>query len=156
MELPGRLGRRVPGDQERGQGPRGRPGDLPERPGAGHGGAGGHEPRGAKGGLEIVTPAESILAEPTVAVVDKVAARRKTAAVATAYLEFLYTKEGQRLAAKRYYRPVDPDVAKESAATFPKLALFTIDEAFGGWAKAQQRHFADGGEFDKMFSGRKP
>jgi len=114
------------------------------------------EPRGAKGGLEIVTPAESILAEPTVAVVDKVAARRKTAAVATAYLEFLYTKEGQRIAAKRYYRPVDPDVAKESAATFPKLALFTIDEAFGGWAKAQQRHFADGGEFDKMFTGRKP
>jgi sulfate transport system substrate-binding protein len=109
-----------------------------------------------KGGLEIVTPPESILAEPTVAVVDKVAARRKTTAVATAFLEFLYTKDGQRLAAKRFYRPTDADVVKESAASFPKVTLFTIDEVFGGWAKAQERHFADGGEFDKMFTGKKP
>jgi sulfate transport system substrate-binding protein len=109
-----------------------------------------------KGGLEIVTPPESILAEPTVAVVDKVAARRKTTAVATAFLEFLYTKDGQRIAAKRFYRPTDPDVVKESAASFPKVSLFTIDEVFGGWAKAQEKHFADGGEFDKMFTAKKP
>jgi len=111
--------------------------------------------RGAKGGFEIVTPAESILAEPTVAVVDKVAARRKTTAVATAYLEFLYTKEGQRLAARRFYRPTDPAIAAETASTFPKVTTFTIDEVFGGWAKAHERHFADGGEFDRMFSGPK-
>ena len=109
----------------------------------------------AKGGVEIVTPAESILAEPTVAVVDKVAARRKTTAVATAFLEFLYTKDGQRMAAKRYYRPRDAAVAAEAAAIFPKVTLFTIDEVFGGWAKAHATHFADGGEFDRMFAKKR-
>jgi sulfate transport system substrate-binding protein len=109
----------------------------------------------AKGGVEIVTPPESILAEPTVAVVDKVAARRKTTAVATAFLEFLYTKPAQRLAAKHYYRPRDPEVAAETAATFPKITLFTVDEVFSGWAKAYERHFADGGEFDRMFAKKR-
>ena len=109
----------------------------------------------AKGGVEIVTPPESILAEPAVAVVDKVAARRQTTAVATAFLEFLYTKEGQRLAAKRFYRPRDAEVAAASAATFPKVVLFTIDEVFGGWAKAHERHFADGGEFDRLFAKKR-
>ena len=109
----------------------------------------------AKAGVEIVTPPESILAEPTVAVVDKVAARRKTAEVAKAFLEFLYTKPAQRLAAKRYYRPRDPEVAAEAASTFPKVSLFTIDEVFGSWAKAHERHFADGGEFDRMFTRKR-
>ena len=109
----------------------------------------------AKGGVEIVTPSESILAEPTVAVVDKVAARRKTTAVATAFLEFLYTKEGQRMAAKRYYRPRDAAIAAEAASLFPKVQLFTIDEVFGGWAKAHATHFADGGEFDRMFAKKR-
>jgi sulfate transport system substrate-binding protein len=109
----------------------------------------------AKGGVEIVTPPESILAEPTVAVVDKVAARRRTTAVATAFLEFLYTKPAQRLAAKHYYRPRDPEVAAETAATFPKITLFTVDEVFSGWAKAYERHFADGGEFDRMFAKKR-
>jgi sulfate/thiosulfate transport system substrate-binding protein len=109
----------------------------------------------AKAGVEIVTPPESILAEPTVAVVDKVAARRKTADVAKAFLEFLYTKPAQRLAAKRYYRPRDPEVAAEAASTFPKVSLFTIDEVFGSWTKAHERHFADGGEFDRMFTRKR-
>ena len=109
----------------------------------------------AKGGVEIVTPPESILAEPTVAVVDKVAARRKTAEVAKAVLEFLDTKPAQRLVAKRFDRPRDPEVAAEAASTFPKLTLFTIDEVFGGWAKAHERHFADGGEFDRMFTKKR-
>ena len=109
----------------------------------------------AKGGVEIVTPPESILAEPTVALVDKVAARRKTTAVATAFLEFLYTKPAQHLAAKHFYRPRDPEVAAQNAATFPKIALFTVDEVFLGWAKAYERHFADGGEFDRMFAKKR-
>lgn len=111
--------------------------------------------RSAKGGVEIVIPPESILAEPTVAVVDKIAARRKTTAVATAFLEFLYSAEGQRLAAKHFYRPRDAKVAAEFASQFPKTSLFTIDEVFGGWAKAQERHFADGGEFDAIFAKRR-
>ena len=107
----------------------------------------------SKGAFEIVTPSESILAEPPVAWVDKVASKRNTTAVAKAYLEFLYTKDGQRIAAKNFYRPRDPAVAAEAAATFPKLKLFTVDETFGGWAKAQEAHFADGGEFDKIYTG---
>ncbi|HET9299734.1 MAG TPA: sulfate ABC transporter substrate-binding protein [Candidatus Polarisedimenticolaceae bacterium] len=107
-----------------------------------------------KGKFEIVAPSTSILAEPPVAVVDKVAGKHKTAAVAKAYLEFLYTPEGQELAAKHYYRPRSPQVAAKYAAQFPAMKLFTIDEAFGGWAKAQKSHFDSGGAFDQMSVGR--
>ena len=106
-----------------------------------------------KGKVEIVTPSVSILAEPPVAVVDKVAAKHGTKEVAQAYLEFLYTPEGQELAAKHYYRPRDQAVAAKYAAQFPKMSLFTIDEAFGGWAKAQAAHFADGAVFDGIYQG---
>jgi sulfate transport system substrate-binding protein len=105
----------------------------------------------AKGELEIVTPKKSILAEPPVAVVDKVVDRRGTRAVAQAYLEFLYTPEGQELAAQNYYRPRDAKVAARYAATFPKLELATVDQLFGGWKKAQATHFADGGVFDQIY-----
>ncbi len=107
-----------------------------------------------KGKFEIVAPSTSILAEPPVAVVDKVAGKHKTAPVAKAYLEFLYTPEGQELAAKNYYRPRSPQVAAKYAAQFPALKLFTIDEVFGGWAKAQKTHFDSGGVFDQMGVGR--
>jgi len=103
------------------------------------------------GQLEIVTPPLSILAEPPVAVVDKVVDRRGTRAAAEAYLQYLYSPEGQEIAAKRHYRPRDPNVAAKYAATFTKLNLFTIDEAFGGWQKAQKTHFADGGVFDQIY-----
>jgi sulfate transport system substrate-binding protein len=106
---------------------------------------------GAKGDFQIVAPSMSILAEPSVAVVDKVAARHKTTQVATAYLQFLYTAEGQEIAARHYYRPRNEVVAAKYAAQFPKVQLFTIDQAFGGWTKAQQTHFADGGVFDQIY-----
>jgi sulfate transport system substrate-binding protein len=76
--------------------------------------------------------------------------RRGTAAVARAYLDFLYTPEGQEIVARNFYRPRDPEVAQRHAAAYPKLELFTIDEVFGGWTKAQAKHFAEGGEFDKL------
>ncbi len=98
--------------------------------------------------FEIVTPSESILAEPTVSVVDKVVEKKDTKAVAEAYLKYLYSPEGQEIAAKNFYRPRDADVAKKYDDAFPKLKLFTIDEVFGGWAKAQKDHFANGGTFD--------
>lgn len=101
--------------------------------------------------FEIVAPSLSILAEPPVAVVDKVVDKRGTRAVAEAYLNYLYTDEGQEIAAQNYYRPISEKVAKEYAAQFPKVKLFTIDEAFGGWAKAQKTHFADGGSFDQIY-----
>ena len=104
-----------------------------------------------KGQLEIVAPSVSILAEPPVAVVDRVAARHDTKAVAQAYLEYLYTPEGQEIAARHYYRPRLAAVAEKYAAQFPKLTLFTIDEVFGDWAKAQRTHFADGGTFDQIY-----
>jgi sulfate/thiosulfate transport system substrate-binding protein len=104
-----------------------------------------------RGELEIVTPSRSILAEPPVAVVDQVVDRRGTRAVAEAYLQFLYSPEGQELAARNYYRPRDPAVAARHAAEFPKLALVTVDGAFGGWQKAQATHFADGGVFDQIY-----
>jgi sulfate transport system substrate-binding protein len=107
-----------------------------------------------KGQFQIVAPSLSILAEPPVAVVDKVANKKKTAAVAKAYLEFLYTPEAQEIAAKNYYRPRLPAVAQKYAQQFPQVQLFTIDQVFGGWAKAQQTHFADGGVFDKIYEGR--
>ena len=102
--------------------------------------------------FEIVIPSESILAEPPVAVVEKVAKRRGTTAVAEAYLKFLYTEEGQRLAAKHYYRPRLQSVAEANADRFPKLKLFTVDEVFGSWAQAQKTHFAEGGVFDQLYS----
>ena len=102
--------------------------------------------------VEVVTPTMSILAEPPVAVVDKVAAKHGTAAVAKAYLEFLYSDEGQEIAAKNYYRPQSPQIAAKYADRFPKLTLFTIAELFGGWQKAQKRHFDDGGVFDKIYT----
>jgi sulfate/thiosulfate-binding protein len=102
--------------------------------------------------FQIVYPPLSILAEPPVALVDKVVDKRGTRAVAQAYLDFLYTSEGQELAAKHFYRPIDDKVAAKHAKTFPKVGLFTIDELFGGWAKAQKTHFADGGVFDQVYT----
>jgi sulfate transport system substrate-binding protein len=102
--------------------------------------------------FEIVAPSLSILAEPPVAVVDKVADRRRTRAVAQAYLEFLYTKEGQEIGARNFYRPRDPDIAKQHAGAFPSLQLITVDGAFGGWAEAQKTHFDDKGTFDEISS----
>jgi sulfate transport system substrate-binding protein len=107
-----------------------------------------------KGKFEIVAPSVSILAEPPVAVVDKVAKKHGNPAVAKAYLEFLYTPEGQEIAAQNYYRPRNTTVAAKYGAKFPQVKLFTIDEVFGGWAKAQKAHFADGGVFDQIYQGR--
>jgi len=102
---------------------------------------------------EIVTPSLSILAEPPVAVVEKVVKKNGTAEIAKAYLEYLYSKEGQELAAKHHYRPRDPAVAAKFAGQFPKLELVDI-QAFGGWDKAQATHFADGGVFDQLFGAQ--
>jgi len=101
--------------------------------------------------FEIVVPSLSILAEPTVTVVDKVVDKRKTRAVATAYLEYLYSEEGQEIAAQNYYRPTLESVAKKYEKSFPKVNLVKIDEVFGGWQKAQKTHFADGGTFDEIY-----
>jgi len=102
--------------------------------------------------FEIVVPSTSILAEPTVTLVDKVVDRRGTREVAQAYLQYLYAPEGQELAAKHHYRPTDQAVAARHAARFPKVELFTIDEVFGGWTQAQKTHFADGGTFDQIYT----
>jgi sulfate/thiosulfate transport system substrate-binding protein len=102
--------------------------------------------------VEVITPSISILAEPPVSVVDKVAAKHGTSDIAKAYLEFLYTEEGQEIGAKNYYRPRLEKIAAKYADRFPKLQLFTIDELFGGWQKAQKRHFDDGGVFDKIYT----
>jgi len=102
-------------------------------------------------GVEVVIPEISILAETVVAIVDKNVDRRKTREVAQAYLEYLYSEEGQDIAAKNYYRPSDPAVFARYEAQFPKLALFTIGDVFGGWTEANRVHFADGGEFDKIY-----
>jgi sulfate transport system substrate-binding protein len=99
--------------------------------------------------LQIVVPALSILAEPPVAVVDKVALRHGTREVATAYLEYLYSKEGQEIIARHDYRPRDPEVAARYATRFPPLKLTSIAD-FGGWANAQRVHFADGAVFDQI------
>lgn len=101
--------------------------------------------------FEIVTPSISILAEPPVAVVDKVVDKKGTRKVAEAYLEYLYTEKGQEIAAKNFYRPRDQKVAEKYATQFPKVQLFTVDEVFGGWKKAQETHFNDGGVFDKIY-----
>ncbi|AHF73324.1 Sulfate-binding protein Sbp [Candidatus Sodalis pierantonius str. SOPE] len=104
----------------------------------------------SKDQFEIVTPSESILAEPSVSVVDKVVDKRGTRDVATAYLNYLYSTEGQRIAAQNYYRPRDAAVAKEYAKEFPTLKLFTLAETFGDWTKVQKEHFASGGSFDQI------
>jgi sulfate/thiosulfate transport system substrate-binding protein len=105
----------------------------------------------AKDKVDIVVPSVSILAEPSVAVVDKVVDRHGTRAVARAYLEYLYSPEGQEIAARNHYRPRDEKVAAKYAGTFAKVKLFTIDQAFGGWDNAQKAHFADGGTFDQIY-----
>ncbi|WP_438017904.1 sulfate ABC transporter substrate-binding protein [Sorangium sp. So ce315] len=107
--------------------------------------------------FEVVVPSISILAEPPVAVVDKVVDKRGTRAASEAYLEFLYTEEGQRIAVKHFYRPRHPAVlaAAESEGVFQKVALFSIDEVFGGWQKAQKTHFSDGGVFDQIYQAGK-
>jgi sulfate/thiosulfate transport system substrate-binding protein len=102
--------------------------------------------------FDVVYPAASILAEPPVAIVDKVVDRKGTRAVAQAYLEYLYTPEAQEIEAKNFYRPTDPAVAAKYAARFPRLKLFSIDDTFGGWTKAQATHFADGGVFDQIYT----
>ena len=102
--------------------------------------------------FDIVYPPSSILAEPPVAIVDKVVDRKGTRAVAQAYLEYLYTPEAQEIEARNFYRPIDPTVAAKYASKFPKLKLFSIDDTFGGWANAQKTHFADGGVFDQIYS----
>lgn len=104
--------------------------------------------------FEIVRPPISILAEPTVAVVDKVAREHGTEELAEAYLRYLYTPEGQRMAAKNHFRPSDPAVLADYQEKFPSMELFTIDKMFGGWSRAQAEHFADGGRFDAIFAAR--
>ena len=101
--------------------------------------------------LEIVAPSVSILAEPPVTVVDKFAKKHGTEAIAQAYLEFLYTDEGQDIAGKNFYRPRSEKAAAKYASTFAKVEFFTIDEVFGGWQKAQKAHFNDGGVFDQIY-----
>jgi sulfate/thiosulfate transport system substrate-binding protein len=101
--------------------------------------------------FEIVAPPLSILAEPPVAIVDKVADKKGTRAVAEAYLKYWYTREGQEIAARNSYRPRDSEIAKEYEKSFAKVELFTIDDAFGGWTKAQKEHFGEGGIFDQIY-----
>jgi sulfate transport system substrate-binding protein len=102
--------------------------------------------------FDIVFPSLSVLAEPPVAVIDKNVDKHGTRAVAQAYLEYLYSPEGQEIAAKNYYRPTDPKVAKKYAKQFKKLELITVDKVFGGWTKTQKEHFADGGVFDQIYT----
>ena len=101
--------------------------------------------------FDVVAPTLSILAEPPVSVVDKVVDKHGTRKVAEEYLRYLYSKEGQEIAAKHFYRPRDPEIAAKYAKQFPSLSLVTIDGVFGGWAKAQAAHFADGGSFDRIY-----
>jgi len=102
--------------------------------------------------FDIVMPSLSILAEPPVAVVEKNAAKRGTSEVARAYLEYLYSEEGQQIAARHFYRPSDPKVAARFGKEFPSLKLVTIDGAFGGWRHASKTHFQDGGTFDQIYA----
>jgi sulfate/thiosulfate transport system substrate-binding protein len=101
--------------------------------------------------FEIVSPPLSILAEPPVSVVDTVADRKGTRAVAEAYLKYWYTREGQEIAARNSYRPRDSEIAKEYENSFAKVELFTVDDVFGGWTKAQKEHFSEGGVFDQIY-----
>jgi sulfate transport system substrate-binding protein len=102
--------------------------------------------------FDVVFPSQSILAEPPVTVVDKNVDKHGTRKVAQAYLEYLYSPEGQEIAAKNFYRPTDAKIAKKYEKQFPKLKLITIDNVFGGWANTQKTHFADGGVFDKIYT----
>lgn len=104
-----------------------------------------------KDNFQIIYPSLSILAQPTVSVVDKVAKKKGTEAVAKAYLEYLYSDEGQDLAGKHFYRPISAKAAAKHADKLPKIELFTIDQAFGGWTKAKKVHFSDGGTFDQIY-----
>lgn len=101
--------------------------------------------------FEIVAPPLSILAEPPIAIVDRVADKKGTRNAADAYLQYWYTKEGQEIAARNFYRPRDTEIAKKYENAFTKVELFTIDDVFGGWTKAQKEHFADGGVFDQIY-----
>jgi len=101
--------------------------------------------------LEIVVPSISILCEPPVALVDRVVDKRGTRKVAQAYLEYLYSKEGQGIAAKHFFRPRDPEVLAKYAAQYPKVEMFTVDAVFGGWQKAHKTHFSEGGTFDQIY-----
>ena len=101
--------------------------------------------------FEIVSPPLSILAEPPLSVVDTVADKKGTRAAAEAYLKYWYSREGQEIAARNSYRPRDSEIAKEYEKSFAKVELFTIDDVFGGWAKAQKEHFAEGGIFDQIY-----
>jgi sulfate transport system substrate-binding protein len=107
--------------------------------------------------FEIIMPSISVLAEPTVSVVDKVVEKHKTKEVAQAYLEYLYSQAGQELAAKYYYRPSRKDLVskKDLLKSFKEVELFTVDDVFGGWPKAQKEHFEDGGTFDQMYNPSK-
>ena len=107
-----------------------------------------------RGGVEIVVPRSSILAEPPVTVVDAVVDRKGTRSLAEAYLLFLYSPEGQALAARHHYRPRLPGAAAKAGRAFPAVATFTVDELFGGWRAAQKKHFDDGGVFDSLFATR--
>jgi sulfate/thiosulfate-binding protein len=101
--------------------------------------------------VDIVVPSISILAEPPVTIVDKVADKHGTRKVAQAYLEYLYSEEGQDIAGRNFYRPTDAKVAAKYSTQFPKIKLFNVDDVFGGWKKAQKTHFADGGVFDQIY-----
>jgi sulfate transport system substrate-binding protein len=103
------------------------------------------------GKFDIVVPSLSILAEPSVAVVDRNVDRKKTREAAEAYLKFLYSKEGQDIAAKNFYRPRDPEIAAKYADKFAKVELVTIAD-FGGWPATQKKHFGDGGVFDQIYT----
>jgi sulfate transport system substrate-binding protein len=102
--------------------------------------------------FDIVRPSVSVLAEPPVALVDAVVDRKGTRAVAEAYLEYLYTPQGQDVVARNFFRPSDPAVLERYAAQFPQMRLFTVDDVFGGWERAQRRHFDDGGAYDRLFA----
>lgn len=102
----------------------------------------------------IVRPSQSVLAEPPVAVLDRNVDRRGTRAAAEAYLQFLYTEEGQEIAARHHFRPTRPEVLERHRATFPDMQLFTVDEVFGSWSAAQQTHFDEGGIFDQIYTAR--
>ena len=101
--------------------------------------------------MDVVYPSISILAEPPVTVVDKTVDRKGTRAVAEAYLQYLYTDEGQDIAGKNFYRPISPKAQAKYSKLLPKIPLFTIEQAFGGWEKADKDHFADGGSFDQIY-----
>ena len=102
--------------------------------------------------FEVVVPSVSMLAEPTVALVDKNVDKKGTRVVAQAYLDYLYSDEGQEIAGRNYYRPTSDKAKAKYASQFPKLTLVSIDQAFGGWAKADKEHFADGGSFDQIYT----